>query len=154
GLTANGILVKAVDAAKNTITLADDATPATLARMTCSVAKDAKINIDGKPGKLAELPPGASIWLWLSVDQKTAIGIDAEGSVVGNAGSAVVQAVDPEKNTITIDINGEGEKTFAVAKGAFIRIDGKPGKLAQVPKEASISLKLCVDQKTVKSIEA
>jgi RNA polymerase sigma factor (sigma-70 family) len=154
GLETNGVLVKAVDAAKNSITFADDGAPAAVAGKTFLVAKNADIAVDGKPGRLAGVPPGASVWLWLSADQKTVVRLRAGGAQLGGFGGVVVQSVDADKNTITVDINGEGEKTFAVAKDADIRVDGKPTKLAAVPKEAAVGLTLCVDQKTVRSIQA
>jgi hypothetical protein len=154
GFETNGVLVKAVDAAKNTITFANDGAPAAVAGKTCPVAKNAEIVIDGKPGKLAGMPSGATVWLWLSVDQKTVLRLHAGGAALGFNGSVIIQSVDAGKNTLTVDINGEGEKTFAVAKDADIRLDGKPTKLAALPKEATVGLNLCVDQKTVRMIQA
>jgi RNA polymerase sigma factor (sigma-70 family) len=154
GLETNSVLVKAVDAAMKTITFANEGAPPAVAGKTCPVAKDAEIVVDGKPSKLAEIPPGATVWLWLAVDQKTVVRLHAGGAQLGGFGGVVVQAVDAEKKTITVDINGEGEKTFAVAKDASIRINGKSAKLADLPKEAAVTLNLCVDQKTVRYIEA
>jgi RNA polymerase sigma factor (sigma-70 family) len=142
-------LVQAVDAEKNTLTFAYKHRPGQPEK-TVAVAKDAPISIDGKPGKLAGVPPGAFVNLGLSVDQKVVRSLEAGGGSY----SGVVKAVDAEKNTITIDIiNAGGEKTFPVAKDANIDIDGKPGKLADVPREAGISLSLSVDQ-TVRTIQA
>src|SRR4029450_1356351 len=61
--------------------------------------------------------------------------------------------VDAENNTITVDIPQDGGKTFLVARDARIEIDGKPGKLAVVPKDAFVSMLLSVDQKTARSIQ-
>ena len=80
--------------------------------------------------------------------------MNARGPQIGNFGGAVVVLIDAANNTITIDINGEGEKTFAVARDARISIDGKPGKLAQVPNEASVVLDLSLDQKFVRGLQA
>jgi hypothetical protein len=149
-----GALVKSVDAAQNTITFDETKTPSDLAGKTFSVAKDAQISIDGKPGRLSAVPPGANLNLLLTVDQKTIRNFSAEGFQIGAQGSAVVDSVDADKNTITVDINGEGHKTFSVAPDALVVIDGKPGKLAGVLKEAPVLLILRVDQKTVGRIEA
>jgi RNA polymerase sigma factor (sigma-70 family) len=155
GPSFSNVLVKAVDAGKNTITFGDyPQQPADLAEKTFPVARDAFLWFDDQPGKLAALPPGAYVNLALSVDQKTVRSLSAQGPQVGGSGGAVVQAVDAEKNTITVDVNGEGEKTFPVAKDARIEIDGKRGKLGAVPKEASVILTLCVDQKTIRAIHA
>jgi hypothetical protein len=58
----------------------------------------------------------------------------------------VVQAVDAQNNTITV-----GDKTYPVAKNANIIMKWRqrPGR---VPKGATVSLRLCVDQKTVGTI--
>jgi RNA polymerase sigma factor (sigma-70 family) len=148
-----GALVKAVDANQNTITFDGTKTPSDLAGKTVSVAKDATISVDGKPGRLAAIPAGATISLTLTVDQKVIRMIAAGGWQIGAQG-AVVDSVDADKNTITVDINGEGHKTFPVAPDAFITIDNKPAKLAAVAKEATVLLTLKVDQKTVGWIEA
>jgi hypothetical protein len=148
GREFQGVLVKAVDADRNTITIDDDKAPPEVAGITFPVARDAGIVIDGKPGKLAGIPKGAYLNpLTLSVDQKTARGIQAEGSprVFGE-----VQAVDPGKNTITVD-----GKTFSVAKDANMAFDGNTVTLAGIPKGAQVTvLIVCVDQKTARLIHA
>jgi hypothetical protein len=154
GFETNDVLIKAVDSANNTVTFADDARAAQVAGKTFVLAKDADLAIDGKPGKLAAVPPGASAWLWLSADQKALVRLHVGGAQIGGFGGVVVQSVDPEKSTITVDINGEGEKTFSIAKDADIQIDGKSGKLSALTKEAAVILALCADQKTVRSIQA
>jgi RNA polymerase sigma factor (sigma-70 family) len=150
GPAFQSIQVKAVDARKNTITFEDDRAPIQLAGKTFAVAKDAFIEIDGKPGQLAGLPRGAFVNLGLSVDQTTARSIRAEGRMVDNA---VVKAVDAPRYSIDIE-DREGEKTFAVARDAFVEIDGKPGRLAGVPKGAIVALGLSVDGRTVRRLQA
>jgi hypothetical protein len=153
GPAFQNVLVKAVDADRNTITLGDyPQQPADLVDKTLPVARDAFLWIDEQPGKLAGVPPGTFLLgLVLSVDQKTVRGITARGPEFQNV---LVTAVDAEKNTITVDMNGEGEKTFAVARDAKIEIDGKAGKLAGLPKEATVTLALSVDRKTVRWVQA
>jgi RNA polymerase sigma factor (sigma-70 family) len=144
-----GVVVKAVDAAKNTIAFDDDKAPPELAGKTFPMAKDASIQIDGKPGKPAGLPPGARTDVRLSVDQKAVRAIKADGSPV----NGMVKAVDAEKDTITIE-DQEGETTYAVAKDANIEIDDKPGKLSGVPPGARVAGVLSAGQKTVRRIRA
>jgi hypothetical protein len=153
GPAFEGVL-KAVDAGKGTVTFDDDQAAAELAGKTFAVAKDAAVEIDGRPGKLAGLHKGAVVKLSLSADRKSARAIQAEGPVVGDPAGVVVKAVDAGRSTITVEIDGEGQKTFAVAKDAAVEIDGKPGKLAGVAREASVTLTLSVDQKTVRRIRA
>jgi hypothetical protein len=70
--------VKAVDARKGTITF-DDKAPAAVAGKTFAVARDARIEIDGKRAQLADLPAGALLCLGLSVDRKTILYCTAQG---------------------------------------------------------------------------
>jgi RNA polymerase sigma factor (sigma-70 family) len=151
-----GAAVKAVDAEKHTFTF-DDKAPAEIAGKTFKVARDAHITIDGKLGKLAAIPKGACVSLTLSVDQKAARRVNAEGSQVGGHWGAVVTAVDAEKRTVTFDDKAPAEvagKTFAVTRDAHIVIDGKLGKLTGLPRGAFVNLGLCVDQKTARSLNA
>jgi RNA polymerase sigma factor (sigma-70 family) len=144
------VAVKSVDAEKNTITFKDDKQlPAELSGKTFPVARDADIRIDGKAGILAGVPGGAFVYLRLSVDQKTARSVWAEGPWLPS-GSALIKSVDSEKSTITFDDDRQPEevsgKTFDVMKTGDIRIDGKAAKLADVPAGAYARLHLSADQ--------
>jgi hypothetical protein len=138
------VVVKAVDPLQHTITFDEKAppagtftnngpAPAELAGKTFPVLRDAGIAIDGKPGKLSGVLPGALVTLNLSADQKTVRRLDAYGPGFGRV---FVKAVDPRKNTITFDDNKAPEelagKTFPVAKDASIEIDDQPGKLPEL----------------------
>jgi RNA polymerase sigma factor (sigma-70 family) len=83
GATVQGA-VKAVDADKGTITLvtqrARDGT--VVEEKTYAVAKDARVVIDGKEGKVADVKAdenGPPVWLRLSPDQKAVTGITVGG---------------------------------------------------------------------------
>jgi hypothetical protein len=121
------------------------------------MAQDANITIDGRPGKLAGVPPGCFVNLGLSVDQATVRNIQAEGPNLGGCGGSCVKAVDAEQNSITFDDKGAAEvagKTFTVAKDASIAIDGKPGRLTELPAGSFVNLTLTVDRQAVRSIGA
>jgi RNA polymerase sigma factor (sigma-70 family) len=161
-----GAPVKAVDTAKNTITIKmnrndalDNAvidaaknlppTPAQEGERTYAVARDASITVDGKHCPLAAVPPGALVNLGLAADQTTACNLQAEGPCLGDCGGSRVQAVDAEKRTLTFDDKAPAAiagKTFTVAEGAIILLDGKSGKLAEVPAGAYVNLILSVDR--------
>src|SRR5262249_9706732 len=117
---------------------------------TFNVAKNASIEVDGKPGKLVAVPKEAFVSLTLSVDQKTARSVQAKGM---EAVDVVVKAVDADKNTVTFADNALPRslagKTLVMAKEAEIVIDGKTGDVAAVPAGASLWLWLSVDQKTI-----
>jgi RNA polymerase sigma factor (sigma-70 family) len=139
-----GSVVKAVDTEKGTITF-DDGAGTEVAGKTFTLAKDAVIAIDGKPGKLSALPPGSYVEMRLWVDRQTVGSLHTSGQPVPGVG--VVKAVDGGKNLITV-----GDRTYPVAKDANIVIDGKPVGLAEVPVGAHVALKLNVDRKTVGTI--
>ena len=153
----HGSLVKAVDAEKRTISFDDRAMPQ-VAGKTFTVAADAHIVIEGKPGKLADLPAGAHVNLILTVDQQSARQVHAQGAPVAcDCGGSLVKAVDVEKSTITFDDRARAEvagKTFAIAKDAFILIDGKQGTLAELPVGAMVDLRLSLDQKAARQVRA
>jgi RNA polymerase sigma factor (sigma-70 family) len=164
GPTVQGTL-KAVDAANDTITATvamSKTEPA--ADKTFAVAKTARLFIDdgqapdkSQPAKvptLADLPPNAQVSLKLSADRKVVGAIRAEGRSI----HGTVKAIDAAKNTITI-AEKEGEQTFDVMKDPVIILDGRidknePKKLADVPVDAVVDVKLLTDQKTVRHISA
>ena len=115
--------MKAVDAEKGTITF-DDKARAEVAGKTFTVAKDANIVIDGRPGKLAELPAGAYVNL-------STAGGSADGRHAPRPGPRGLWRRQGsgrrEANTITVD-----DTTYPVARDALVVIDGKQGPLAEL----------------------
>jgi hypothetical protein len=147
----HAVVVKSVDPAKNTITFDEDKSPPDVAGITFPLAKNAEINVDSQPAKLADVPMGALVNLTLSVDRKTARVIQ---TVFSGMEHVIVKAVDPARNTLTVARDKNGERTLAVSRSAEIRIDGKPGKLAALPSKAIANLWLRADQSTVQIVEA
>jgi RNA polymerase sigma factor (sigma-70 family) len=120
---------------------------------TFTVPKDAKIEIDGKPGALAGVPRGASVNLSQFVDANTAAVIRAEGGWFWGT----VKAVDVQANTISYGDkaqSGSEGRTFVVTKDTLLSIDGKPGTLAEIPVGSSANIQVCVDQQTARSLAA
>jgi RNA polymerase sigma factor (sigma-70 family) len=152
------VTVKAVDAAKNTITFDEDRAPPEVAGKTFPVAKDASITIDGNPGKLAGVPPGSVVSLYLGVDQKSVCAFHAGGPVFEGQHAVVVKSVDAARNTVTIDEDRAPPEvagvTFPVAKNPNITVDGRPARLADIPGGAVVNLTLTVDRKTARVLDA
>jgi RNA polymerase sigma factor (sigma-70 family) len=151
-----GSEVKAVDAERNTITYHDKAM-AEVAGKTFTVAKDLEIVIDGKRAKLADLPVGAFVNVTLSVDRQTALQVTAQGPQLGDCGGSLVTAVDPVGNTLTFDSKAGADvagKTFTVATEAWIMIDGQRGKLAELPAGSYVNVRLSVDRRMVVGVTA
>jgi RNA polymerase sigma factor (sigma-70 family) len=152
-----GSMVTAVDVEKSTITF-DDKARAEVGGKTFRVADNAWLLIDGKSGKLSNLPAGSFVNLTFCVDRQTIHHLSASGAqLLCDCGGSKVKAVDVEKSTITFSDKTRAEvagKTFTVAKDACILINGKLGKLSELPVGAAVSGTLCVDQKTVGKIDA
>jgi hypothetical protein len=180
GPTVRG-LIKAVDAAKNTITVTFSSFRRGEGRgrgeevteeKTYKVGPKADIGVDDgrgkafslKEAKLADLPAGAIAALRLSVDLKQAETILAEGLTV----QGKVLAVDPKKQQLRLQTRaGRGdeegaEETYLVAGDADVLLDDgkgrrfslKEGQLADVPVGAVVTGKLSVDQQAIMSLRA
>ncbi len=132
---------------------------------TVELAGDAVVLLDDgrgrrlsvKEGKLADVPVGAAVNLRMSVDQRYATLVRAEGPVLPGQ----IRAVDATAGTVTIARVSRGEnldaKTLPVAKDARIVIDGIEAKLADIKVSDTgpfATLRLSLDQKTVQSILA
>ena len=158
-----GGVVKAVDAAKSSITVAisvNKGEPAV--DKAFAVDKNASISIadgksndksaDKKNGKLGDVPVGAMVKLRLSLDQQVVVAMHVDGVSVHGG----VAAVDPAKNTITLSQKVDGDKTFNVVENAVIHVDGMPDakKLADVPIGASAIVHLLPDQSAVREVRA
>jgi hypothetical protein len=146
GTTVHGS-VRAVDVARNTITLGSKGG----ADRTYAVPKDAAVFLDGKgtAKALADVPADAAVELKLLADQKTVREVRASGPTVQGAVSGTV---DGDKITLG---NKEGEKTYALAKGLPITIEGKgAGKPADLIDGTVARLRLSVDKSAVLAIQA
>jgi hypothetical protein len=159
-------LVKAVDPAKNTVTLAvrpprgDDAGE----ERVLPVAGDALVLLDDgkgrllslKQGKLGDVPVGAAAAAKLSPDQSQVMSLRAEGPTV----TGLLKVADPAKGTITItQPRGRGEepeeKTFTVAGDARVLSEGAAAKLGDLKAGDNgpvVQLRLSLDQKTVQFV--
>jgi hypothetical protein len=140
--------VKAVDAARNTLTLLDKEVEA---GQTYGILPNAAVFLDGegKAKKLSDVTVGSEVALKLLPGQKSAREIRAHGptmggTVVGTAGNDSVTLRDKQ-----------GEQTFAVARGARIVIDEeKQGKLPELIDGTVARVRLSVDKAAVLEIHA
>ncbi|MSR53201.1 MAG: hypothetical protein EXS09_07905 [Gemmataceae bacterium] len=163
GPVLNGI-VKAVDSAKNSITIVVGAGRGEAEEKTLNLAKGATIVVDDGRGrrlsvkelKLADVPPGAMVNVRLSVDQNSVTLLRAEGPSL----ACTIKSVDAAKGTITVltrVARGDDpvEKTLPVSKEARVVIEGAEAKFADVkPSEEGgfAMVRLSLDSKTVQGI--
>ncbi len=166
--------LKEVDAAKKSLTLTVFPTRRDQdeEEKSFTVAAGAEIGVDDgrgrrfsvRAGELTDLSPEAQITLWLTLDQKQAQAVLAEGpNVFGR-----LKAVDAGKRTVTVELGpmrGEDapeEKTLAVAQDAIVLLDDgrgrrlstKEAKLADVPVGAAVQLRLSFNQTAITSLRA
>lgn len=164
--TVSGV-VKAVDAAKNTVTITVHvARTEPAVEKVFELSKDAKVLLNDKQdrrtppreGKLADLLTGTHAVLELTADGKAAATITARGPSISGA----VKGVDAAKNTLTVRIgrDPEEDKTFEVSKDAPVLYNEGVGrgsvpkeiKLADLPEGVVVALNLSVDQKSIVGI--
>jgi RNA polymerase sigma factor (sigma-70 family) len=140
--------VKAVEAAKNTLTLHDKQVRE---GKIYRVLPHATVYLDdqAEAKKLSDVPVGSVVNLKLLAGKETAREIRAygptvEGRVVGNAGQDAISLR-----------NKEGDKTFAIARGARIVIDEQGlGKLTDLIDGTVVRVRLSVDQAVALEIHA
>ncbi len=140
--------VKAVDAAKNTITVMNkDKETKQKQEQTFAVAADARIVLAGhgkggeKVAKLPDLKEGMRVVLQLSQDNKAVVGI----RIAAPTANGVIKAVDAAKNRITVTHGAKDNAkdiTYEVAKNAPVLIDGKEGKLTDLKEGMPVFLLL------------
>ena len=180
GALVRGV-IKAVDAQKQTVTVQ---LPAQAARerggeppapeeRTYSLAEGAEISIDDgrgarfsiREGKVIDLAQGALVLVRLSVNLKQIQAVHAEGPTL----TGTVKAIDPAKKSLTIAGAPQGrggdaaeEQRLIVSTEAVILLDNgkgrrlsiQPGKLADVPVGATVTVRLAVDQSFVMFLRA
>jgi RNA polymerase sigma factor (sigma-70 family) len=119
-----------------------------------AVAPDAIIRINGKDGSLADLPIGASINLEL---QRGPGGVDTAVCIeVGQAPvEGVVEAFNENENSLTIQtVKQPDGKKFDVEKTAWILVDGKKAKFADLKAKMKVALNVSLKKQTVFAIQA
>ena len=147
-----------------------------------SVAKDARITINGKPAKLAEVPIDERIFLTLSIDKRTILAIHnvkgarrdeppggerpkgdrpAERPVERvPTTSATIIDVDADKESISLLVGRDGDlkiKTVTLAKDSKIKVlfDERAAQeitLAQLTKPLTAIVQLSDDDKSAKAL--
>ncbi len=163
--------IKSVDLTKNTITIgAPSSREEQPAEKTYTITAQTEIGIDDgrgnrlfsiKEGKPADLAGGMLVNVVLSIDQKQALVIVAEGPTL----QGFIKSLDGAKGMVTVTMQSQDEpedRTLEVAKEAVILTDDGKGrrlsvkevKLADVPVGASVTLKLSPNQQSVMNLRA
>jgi hypothetical protein len=146
--------VVSVDTTLSTITLVGrDGKP----NRVFTVAANAVVTINGVPGTLADVVAGAEVKLQLwALDPTVAVGIKVHtenegggggGGVHNHKAAGAVVSTDLVANTITITGEpGAANRTFTLAVGATITVDGVATTLDKLP--AGLKVVLALDEST------
>ncbi len=147
GAAVTGV-IRSVDPLARTITLGGDR------ERTLTLAPDAKVLLEGRPGELAGLREGMRVSLRLSSDQRSVVAIQVgEGRQEGEGRrpdgdrretplvGGVVKAVDAEARTITL-AGEDRDQTFPVHREARIN-------LAEIRPGTRVQLRLTADRSAV-----
>jgi hypothetical protein len=158
-------VVKAVDAAKKTVTVRLASKDGNAGEMTYTLTAATPIVLPtaGKAqapaGKLSDLSEGINVVLSMAADQKSVASVTVQPPSVHGQ----VKAVDASKNTISITVFDKRqqqtmEKTYAIAPDAQVMIPGgekgkqPTAKLTDLAAGQQVNLRLTLDQKTVLGI--
>ena len=147
--TRFGGAVASVDVAARTITLATKTDSG--AGVVITLTADAKVFIDGKEAKLADVPKGSHAAF--VVAGKDGVKEASEVRVTGETFSGVVRQVDSASLTIaTKTEKPKGERVVKPAPGSKIAIDGKEAKLADLQVGDKVTVTLTADASAALSI--
>jgi hypothetical protein len=161
-------LVRSVEPATNKISVGMDRRDATF-----TVAKDAEIQVDGRPGKLADFQAGTVVTLKLSAKGVEIVSLVTGQSAEGRRGEArseragrkpavvgTLAKVDAERRSVTVTVltvvpggeDAQAELTFEVARDAGVTIDGRAKSLADLVAGKPVTLEIADDHKTVSAV--
>src|SRR5262249_27137662 len=126
-------VAKAVDGDQNTITITISPKGQPAADRTFSLVRSAVVSIDdGKPKdksknktkpsptqRLADVPIGAHVRLRLTEDKQSVAAVVAEGPTL----HGTIKAVNAAKNTVTLSVKAQGERTYNVLENAVVLLD-------------------------------
>jgi RNA polymerase sigma factor (sigma-70 family) len=131
-------MIDGIDLAKGTITLGQ---PNQHGKY--ELAKDAAVEIDGKPRTLADLKAEMPATVAFSALKRVVIHVHAEGPQV----EGVLKAVDPERRTLSVRLRSVPLTVpeLSVADGAEVRVGGNTARLADLKAGMRVTLRLAAD---------
>jgi predicted RNA-binding protein with TRAM domain len=133
--------IMAVDAAAGTITLAPKGEGGK--EMVVRVTADAKITVDGKEVKLADVPKGVAVTFALASAKDGQLREVNEVTVAGPTFNGVVKQIDSA--TVTIG-NEKNDRVLKLAAAGKVMIGEKGGKLADLKVGDRVSVTMTSDE--------
>ncbi|HEX3149909.1 MAG TPA: hypothetical protein VHR66_17665 [Gemmataceae bacterium] len=144
--------VKAIDAAKGTLTISIATKGGATNDETYALDKETKITVDGKEGKLADVKAGLHAGVMLTADKSKAVAVKVEGPTFNGE----LKSVDASKHTVVVSVvthdptdkkkTSTEDKTFKVADDASVAIKGKkPATLADLKAGTTVAVHVSAD---------
>ena len=146
---ARGGKVASVDAKRNTITIAFKGDGGIVERIV-ELTADAKVFIDGNPGKLADVPVNSTAALVMARGREEAgLAQVTELRVTGQNLGGVIDQVDASGITLAGEKN---PRTIDIAAGTKITVNGKPAKAGDLKAGDRVQVTMAADEKAALSI--
>ena len=149
--------VKAVDAAKRTLSISARGNGGFEFEVPLSLASDANIVIDGLPAGLGDLTIGKKLRVEFGPDKKTAYKIEAEAD--SDELSAAFVKADAKSLTLLLRIAGHRDErkielNFPIASTAKFHLAGKDIAIADLKEKMPVRVKFDADRRTVTGVWA
>lgn len=144
----SGGRVASVDTKESTITIALKGDSGVVEKMV-KVGPDAKVFVDGKEAKLADVPKNAFAALQLAAGKEGALPTATEVRVSGNTLSGVIKEVTATELAL------ESEKKplpFTVTAGTQVTVNGKAAKATDLKAGDKVILTLATDERSVLTV--
>jgi hypothetical protein len=142
--------VASVDAKERTITLAFKGDGGIVEKLV-KVAGDAKILIDGKEGKLADVPKNSTASFVPKATKEGELPEAAELRVTGSTISGPVK--DLSQTTVTLAFE-KADRTFKLAEGGKITVNGQNATFAHLKVGERVTITLTADESAALAISA
>jgi RNA polymerase sigma factor (sigma-70 family) len=140
--------VASVNAKENQITIAFKGDGGIVERIV-QLTADAKVFIDDKPGKLADVPVNSTAALVLDKGKEGALALVTELRVTGQNLGGVIDQVDAKSVTLASEKN---PRTIDIAAGTKVIINGKDAKATDLKAGDRVQITLRADEKAALSI--
>jgi hypothetical protein len=147
--------VKAVDAARGTVTFETEGEHGITLDVTLPLSPDAAITLDYQPARAADIPPGQGSWLVLGSDKKTLVGVMSFSKAYDLTGTGFYDAA---RRRLVADVGPNTRIDLPVAGGAPVTLDGEPARIIDVKSELRegkrLLIRLSADGQSVAGVVA
>lgn len=149
-VTKSGGKVASVDAKENTMMIAAKGDNGIVERMF-KVAADAKVFVDGKEAKLADVPKNSTAALLIAAGKEGALPTATEVRVTGSTFNGIVAKTD----TTSVTLDSEKQpRVFKLSAAGKVTINGKDAKITDLKAGDKVQVTLKADESAALTIVA